>query len=61
MPNGDLTWKELLIVLGIWVWHLGFVLPTVACAGLIARCPWLPDRVRSSCRRYVSEYREMDE
>ena len=60
MPNGDLTWKEVLIVAAIWGWHLVFVLPTVIAASLMARCFFLPNCLRRSCRSYVNEHREFE-
>jgi len=61
VPNGDLTWREVLTVVVIWGWHLVFVLPTVIAAALMARCFFLPNCLRRSCRDYVARHQELDD
>lgn len=49
------------IVFGvIWVWHLVFVLPTIAVSAVCARCPFTPTPVRNCFQRYVSWLTEPD-
>ena len=55
MPNGDLTWKEVLIIAAIWIGHL-CVLPVLGAAWLLARCPLLPKRARRSCQYFFDRY-----
>lgn len=60
MPNGDLTWKEVLIIAALWLGHVLFVLPPVGIAWLLARCPVLPRTWREGCRDFIKQHVGME-